>query len=82
MLLVKLIEPPYTERYVRWCERSAVTDRLLLDYKLNSPKGSAMYGRAPCGFLLSFGERGGIIGVRASRIASREHHGERVFGEL
>ena len=22
MLLVKLIEPPYTERYVRWCERS------------------------------------------------------------
>jgi len=22
VLLVKLIEPPYTERYVRWCERS------------------------------------------------------------
>ena len=29
--LVKLIEPPYTERYARWCERSAVKDRLLLD---------------------------------------------------
>ena len=31
-------------------------------YKLNSPQGSAMDGRAPCGFLLSFGEGGGIIG--------------------
>ena len=46
-----------------------------------------MDGRAPCGFLLSFGEGGGIIGIcrgdvgertGASRIASREHHGERV----
>ena len=75
MLLVKLIEPPYTERYVRWCERSAVTDRLLLDYKLNSPQGSAMDGRAPCGFLLSFGERGGIIGVWEMWEREREYHG-------
>ena len=27
-----LIEPPYTERYVRWCERSGVNHSLLLDY--------------------------------------------------
>ncbi|WP_230321475.1 hypothetical protein, partial [Planococcus salinarum] len=25
------IEPPYTERYVRWCERSGVNRSLLLD---------------------------------------------------
>ena len=86
-----MIEPPCTGRYARWCERSAVIDRLLLDYKLNSPQGSAMDGRAPCGFLLSFGEGGGIIGIcrgdvgertGASRIASREHHGERMLGEV
>ncbi|PID03177.1 hypothetical protein CSV67_04000, partial [Sporosarcina sp. P2] len=29
-----LIEPPYTERYVRWCERSGVNHSLLLDLKL------------------------------------------------
>lgn len=30
----QIIEPPYTERYVRWCERSAIQlmDSLLLDY--------------------------------------------------
>ena len=29
----QIIEPPYTERYVRWCERSAIQlmDSLLLD---------------------------------------------------
>ena len=27
-----LIEPPYTERYVRWCERSGVNHSLLLDF--------------------------------------------------
>ena len=31
MLLVKLIEPPCTERYARWCERTAASHRLLLD---------------------------------------------------
>ena len=51
-------------------------------YKLNSPQGSAMDGRAPCGFLLSFGERGGIIGVWEMWEREREHHGERVFGEV
>ncbi len=35
MLLVKLIEPPCTERYARWCERSEILIRenfLLLDF--------------------------------------------------
>jgi hypothetical protein len=27
------MEPPYTERYVRWCERSGVSHPLLLDYR-------------------------------------------------
>ena len=33
LLHVKLIEPPYTERYVRWCERSEgeIIAFLLLD---------------------------------------------------
>ena len=33
MLLVKLIEPPCTERYARWCERSVgeIIVYLLLD---------------------------------------------------
>ena len=31
-----LIEPPYTEPYVRWCERSGVNHSLLLDYVLDS----------------------------------------------
>ena len=33
LLLVKLIEPPYTERYVQWCERSVggIIAYLLLD---------------------------------------------------
>jgi hypothetical protein len=25
-------EPPYTERYVRWCERTGVSRPLLLDF--------------------------------------------------
>ena len=34
MLLVKLIEPPCTERYARWCERSVgeIIVYLLLDF--------------------------------------------------
>ena len=35
MLLVKLIEPPCTERYARWCERSEFLNQekfLLLDF--------------------------------------------------
>ena len=52
-------------------------------YKLNSPQGSAMDGRAPCGFLLSFGGGGGIIGdVGEMWEREREHHGERVLGEV
>ena len=39
MLLVKLIEPPCTERYARWCERSKISPNrrnfLLLDWKNN-----------------------------------------------
>ncbi|MFI8716095.1 hypothetical protein, partial [Brevibacillus brevis] len=27
-----LDEPPYTERYVRWCERTGASHPLLLDY--------------------------------------------------
>ena len=27
-----LIEPPYTEPYVRWCERTGVNRSLLLDF--------------------------------------------------
>jgi len=27
-----LIEPPYTEPYVRWCERTGVNRSLLLDW--------------------------------------------------
>ncbi|MFS0883495.1 GNAT family N-acetyltransferase, partial [Metabacillus niabensis] len=30
------IEPPYTERYVRWCERSGVSHSLLLDFNLSA----------------------------------------------
>ena len=47
-------------------------------YKLNSPQGSAMDGRAPCGFLLRFGGGGGIIGIWEMWEREREHHGERV----
>ena len=38
MLLVKLIEPPCTERYARWCERSVgeIIVYLLLDFVLFS----------------------------------------------
>ena len=34
-----LSEPPYTERYVRWCERSVVKliNHLLLDYQPPPP---------------------------------------------
>lgn len=34
------MEPPYTERYVRWCERSAIQlmDSLLLDYNTTNFK--------------------------------------------
>ncbi|MDR7319706.1 hypothetical protein J2X83_006055 [Brevibacillus nitrificans] len=32
MSFVKLNEPPYTERYVRWCERTGVSHSLLLDF--------------------------------------------------
>ena len=37
MLLVKLIEPPCTERYARWCERSVgeIIVYLLLDSKFS-----------------------------------------------
>jgi len=30
--VINLIEPPYTERYVRWCERTEVHHFLLLDH--------------------------------------------------
>ncbi|MGI6143090.1 MAG: hypothetical protein ACOYEK_04430, partial [bacterium] len=30
---VKLGEPPYTERYVRWCERTGARRPLLLDFQ-------------------------------------------------
>jgi hypothetical protein len=29
------LKPPCTERYARWCERTAVRHRLLLDYLIN-----------------------------------------------
>ncbi|MDU7664665.1 MAG: hypothetical protein E7K27_19875, partial [[Clostridium] symbiosum] len=29
----QLLKPPCTERYARWCERTAVNHRLLLDLK-------------------------------------------------
>ncbi len=34
-----LIEPPYTERYVRWCERTVIKiiNYLLLDLCVNTP---------------------------------------------
>ena len=52
MLLVKLIEPPCTERYARWCERTEISQlekfpptrlfeerlRLCSDYEANSEK--------------------------------------------
>ena len=47
---------------LRFAIPGAAAMQSLCWYKLNSPQGSAMDGRAPCGFLLSFGERGGIIG--------------------
>ena len=49
-------------------------------YELNSPQGSAMNGRAPCGFLLSFGERGGIIGIWEMWEREWEHHGVERYG--
>ena len=42
------------------------------------PTGLAMDGRAPCGFLVSFGGGGGIIGSVGERGGEREHHGERM----
>ena len=38
-LLVKLIEPPCTERYARWCERSVgeIIAYLLLDFQEKCP---------------------------------------------
>ena len=45
MLLVKLIEPPCTEPYARWCERSKFLRKqkfLLLDFKkIPQPPGLA-----------------------------------------
>ena len=39
LLNVKLIEPPFTERYARWCERSAnqLMISLLLDQRVKGP---------------------------------------------
>jgi len=31
--VIYLIEPPYTEPYVRWCERTGASHLLLLDYR-------------------------------------------------
>ena len=33
----QLLKAPYTERYVRCCERTAVSHRLLLDFKATLP---------------------------------------------
>ena len=39
------MKPPCTERYARWCERTAVRHRLLLDYKKHQRKGGHNYSR-------------------------------------
>ena len=48
LLHVKLIEPPYTERYVRWCERSEgeIIAFLLLDL-ISGPWTQGMYISGP-----------------------------------
>ena len=33
----QLLKPPCTERYARWCERTAVSHRLLLDFSVSLP---------------------------------------------
>ena len=33
------VEPPCTERYARWCERTGPTQPLLLDYSLPVHRG-------------------------------------------
>ncbi|EHL76476.1 hypothetical protein HMPREF1015_02830 [Bacillus smithii 7_3_47FAA] len=45
-----LIEPPYTEPYVRWCERTGVNRSLLLDleeiiFTLDGSKDSPFYAK-------------------------------------
>ncbi|MBB6449826.1 hypothetical protein HNR44_001804 [Geomicrobium halophilum] len=37
------MKPPYTKPYVRWCERSAVSHRLLLDIPLKGFFGTVTY---------------------------------------
>ena len=48
MLLVKLIEPPYTEPYVRWCERSEgeIIAFLLLDFDIRAMDTGHVYIRS------------------------------------
>ena len=47
LLHVKLIEPPYTERYVRWCERSEgeIIAFLLLDWQVKITVDSGKDGK-------------------------------------
>ena len=50
-----MIEPPCTERYARWCERSAsqLMGSLLLDWTIKD-SNLGPTGYTPCEFLISF----------------------------
>jgi len=41
------MKPPYTEPYVRWCERSGVSHPLLLDYSEDFSEVTDIPGEVP-----------------------------------
>ena len=41
----QLLKPPCTERYARWCERTAVSHRLLLDYRKFLKSSEIVYNK-------------------------------------
>lgn len=63
LLHVKLIEPPYTERYVRWCERSEgeIIAFLLLDLFRTLLKAKSQNHLAD-GWIVGVNEIKGLLG--------------------
>lgn len=53
----QLLKPPCTERYARWCERTAVSHRLLLDSspaELEHSKSTLRFGRCKANVYWTF----------------------------
>ncbi len=59
--IARALEPPYTEPYVRWCERTGVNRSLLLDYARKSVIISRV--KAPSREGRSNGTYGGVRGM-------------------